>query len=94
MMKNGICFLDLPHPRPAPTVGVCSKPAAGWRRKLLWQAVGLPPARQPPQQWVDTFRSFMLRCNSCKGEPQFSATFFAKGYAEPGLFSNVFMLPL
>ena len=24
-MKNGICFLGLPHPRPAPKAGVCGK---------------------------------------------------------------------
>jgi mitochondrial fission protein ELM1 len=26
-MKNGICFLDLPHPRPATAVGVCGRSA-------------------------------------------------------------------
>ena len=52
--------------------------------------LGLP--RQPPQQWVDTSRNLMLRCKSCKGSPG-TADFFDWNYAEPGLFSNVFMLP-
>ena len=79
------------HPPPPPypaitTIGVCGRSAP---QTPMASAKRLPPVRQPPQQWVDTFQSPMLRCRSCKGSPSsallLSRTTLNRGYTKTPL---------